>query len=348
MKITSEISKTILNIEEDINKCGIQLSILNSKAMDNIIEQFEDKTERSIALFVYNTFTFYDWSQTKDALSRSLDRFLRDTRDKKIVFLFHREQSSSTNNNACHEKSSFFFTLLSLKMKPELARRTIGFMCEDLSSIHPKTIQKNDTIYCIIEDSIYSGNQLNNMINNLDKKIDKTKIHVVCPFVRELFIQQSESKPYTLHVEVPVQSLLDRFNDEQVIKKTCMQIKKNNDMFDNDFGICRGLNFDVLNTLFPFSIKLTHVYFSHKTADATSIALPWILTILGLGEFSLVDSESHEANTHVKNSDLPVFKCMRGPYKLHKETLFEIFNEIFEESFSLKKKSLLSKLKSII
>ena len=233
-------------------------------------------------------------------------------------------------------------------MKPELARRTVGFMCDDLSSIDPRSISKNDTVYCIIEDSIYSGNQLNSMINNLDKKIDKTKIHVICPFVRELFMEQSVSKPYTLHVEIPVQSLFDRFNDKEVINKTCIQIREHDDMFDKNIEVCRGLNSEIFNTLFPFSMKLTHVYFSHKTADATSIALPWILTILGLGKFSLIDSQAYEANIHVKNSDLPVFKCMRGPYKLHKEDLFKIFSEIFQESFKLKNRSFLYKVKSII
>ena len=350
--ITPEIRSVIGEIEKDIQICGREIFDIQSTVVENITNRFDDKLERSIALLLFNSFSFYNWDETKKNLLLSINKFLSSTsRNENIIFILHREQSSSTKNNACHEKSSFFFTLLSLMISDELRRRTIGFTCENWISIDPKNITPN-TIFCIVEDSIYSGNQLNNVISNLDKKIDTKKLHVICPFVRELFLQQSVSKPYTVHVEVSIPSLFEMLNSEDVRNKTCDQIseieKTNPGAFDSDIDMCKGnVGLRVLNTIFPGSLKLTSIYFSHKTADATSIPLHWLLTLLGLGKFSLVDEDAHFANTHVKNSEGLVWSCMRGPYKVHKENLFVIFHKIFENNFDLRNKTLKSRIKSI-
>ena len=350
--VNQEIKKVLTAIENDIERCGKELSYLNSKVVSNLLERFDDNLERSIALLVFNSFTFYDWSQTKNALGISIDKFLIETVGKKVIFLFHREQSSSTNQNSCHEKSSFFFTLLAMSMRKELTDKTVAFACEDLISINPKEIP-SDVIYCIIEDSIYSGSQLNNFISNLNPRIDKSKLHVISPFVRELFIEQSVSKPYNLHFTVSVPSLFEQLNSEEVMKKTCSQITQieitNPGSFDNDkIRLCKGnTSLRILDTIFPGSLKLTSIYFSNKVADATSIPIAWLLNLLGLGDFSLNDEDAHFANTHIKNSKEPIFACMRGPYKLHREDLGTIFNNIFEQSFNLKKKSIRSRLRSV-
>jgi len=347
--ITPTIREVLSNIENDIETCGKELSDLNSRVVSNLLDRFDDNLERSIALLVFNSFTFYDWETTKTHLVTSVDKFLAETTGQKVIFLFHREQSSSTNQNSCHEKSSFFFTLLAMSLRKELADRAIGFACSDLININPKNIP-SDAVYCIVEDSIYSGSQLNNFIAGLDKKIDKSKVHVVCPFVRELFIDQSTSKPYKLHFTIAVPSLAEQLNSQEVMTKTCSQIEKiertNPGAFDNDqIKLCKGnTSLRILDTIFPGSLKLTSVFFSSKIADQTSIPLNWLLNMFGLAKFSLDDSESFIANQIVKNSKEPIFACMRGMYKFHNEQLGNIFNSIFENQFSLKKKSIRSRL----
>jgi len=351
--ITPTIREILSNIENDIETCGKELSDLNSQVVPNLLDRFDDNLERSIALLVFNSFTFYDWETTKTHLVTSVDKFLAETIGKKVIFLFHREQSSSTNQNSCHEKSSFFFTLLAMSMRKELADRAIGFQCDDLVSINPKNTP-SDIIYCIIEDSIFSGNQITNFISNLNPKLNRTRVHVICPFVRTLFIEQSTSKPYKLHFTVPVPSLSEQLNSEEVMEKTCSQIEKiertNPGAFDNEqIKLCTGnTSLRILDTIFPGSLKLTSIFFSSKTADATSIPIAWLLNLLGLGDFSLNDEDAHFANTYIKNSKEPIFACMRGPYKLHREDLGIIFNDIiFERTFDIKKKSIRSRIRNV-
>jgi len=350
--ITPRIRGILSTIEDDIERCGKELSDLNSRVVSNLLDRFDDNLERSIALLVFNSFTFYDWETTKNALNIAVDTFLAETTGKKVIFLFHREQSSSTNQNSCHEKSSFFFTLLAMSLRKELADRAIGFQCDDLVSINPKNIP-SDIIYCIIEESIYSGSQLNNFIAGLDNKIDKSKVHVVCPFVRTLFIEQSTAKPYKLHFTVSVPSLFEQLNNEEVMEKTCSQISEiertNPGSFENEqIKLCTGnTSLRILDTIFPGSLRLTSVYFQSKLADQTSIPLNWFLNIHGLAKFSLDDSESFIANQTVKNSKGHIWNCFRGYYKIHNEQLGSIFNNIFEQSFNLKKKSIRSRLRSV-
>lgn len=85
------------------------------------------------------------------------------------------------------------------------------------------------------------------------------------------------------------------------------------------------------------------LYYSHKTADSTSIPLPWLLGILGLGSFDTEEREAYVANEHVKKSHGQVWSCMRGPYKSHTEKLKKIFDEIFIEPKKLKP-SILSRI----
>ncbi len=338
MQHYSEIISNVSKIEQDILSCGEDISERNGKSIENIKNMFDDPIERSIGLLVRNAFQYYDWNQTKHAFGKSIDSFLLDTPGKSVVFIFHSEAGSATSQNKCHQKSSFFFSLLALKIRPELKSKTIGFICNSEYTIEPKLLKnRNDIVYCICEDSIYTGNQIKEVVSTLDSKnkLDISKLHIISPFVREEFSQQSESKKYTLHTHVLVQSLASRLTDKEVISSTCDQIKQL-DGFSEIDSCKTGSGIESILNIFPHRNKHSPVFFSHKIADSVSLPLAWIMGILNLGNFPLEDENSHVVNEHVKTSKGDIWSCIRGPYKNHSDSLLVLFNNMFSGSFKLK------------
>ena len=170
----------------------------------------------------------------------------------------------------------------------------------------------------------------------------------MCPFVREEFVQQSESKRYELYAGIWLPSLNTRLSDPGVVYDACQKVNKlrqeNGESSFHELDVCRDIQYvDTLLPIFPQSMKHSPVYYSHKIADATSIPLPWLIGILGLGSFDTKESEAYIANEHVKKSEGVVWSCMRGPYKSHSGKLKEIFDEMFSNSKKLKP-SILSRL----
>lgn len=337
-------NKILSVIQKDIEECEKSMLTMRENAIPNIKKMFKDPLERSIAVLLHNAFTYYTWRETVSSFEKTLDEFIGSIQGKSIVFVFHAENSSSSSQNNCHQKSTFFFTLLALRLRPDLTRKTLGFICNDMYTVSPKTLRgRNDVVYCICEDSIYSGDQITKVVRDLEtrNKMDLSKLHVVCPFVREEFVQQSMSKRYHLHAGTWVPSLMTRLSDESVISDTCEQLEKlrliEGDSSFPDIGICRNIeNAGMLIPIFPQRMKHTPVYFSHKTADATSIPLPWLVGILGLGSFDTKESEAFIVNEHVKKSKGHVWSCMRGPYKSHSDALKEVFDGVFVNSKKLK------------
>lgn len=337
-----DVSSAVWFVETDIRTCENQMLKMDNNHMVNIKSNFDTPLERSIALLVRNVFTYYTWDQTLHAFENTLEKFIQSVHGKSIVFVFHSNVSSSSNENNCHQKSSFFFTMLAFRLRPELKNRTVGFICNNTYTIHPDSLKKrNDIIYCICEDSIYSGDQITSVVSKLEKnnRLDISKLHVVCPFVRSGFVERSSSKRYTLHVDVLLPSLMDRLTDKNVLSKTCNKINSNgDDDFENIDNICQVKeNIRILYEIFPHMMRHSPVYFSHKTADATSIPLPWLLGILGVGAFSTDDSEAHIANEYVKRSHDEILSCMRGPYKNHGDSMLRLFSSIFSDPVDTKK-----------
>ena len=132
-----------------------------------------------------------------------------------------------------------------------------------------------------------------------------------------------------------VPSLANRLIDEDVISNTCEQIKQLDGFSKMD--VCKDNEniIEILN-IFPQRIKHSPVFFSHKIADSISLPLPWLLGILGLGDFPLEEENSFIANDHVKNGKEKIWVCIRGPYKSHSESLQILFDHMFSGSFRLK------------
>lgn len=343
--------KSVENIERDILSCESNMLKMINNHVENIKTMFNDPMERSIALLLHNAFMYYTWTETKEAFKKSIDSFLASTIGKSVVFLFHSETSSASSQNNCHQKSSFFFTFLALKISKELSNKTIGFVCNDLSTVNLEKLKNgNNTVFCICEDSIYSGNQITKVIRELEveNKIDLTKLHIISPFVRERFIEQSSSKPYSLHTHVWVPSLADRLTDEDVISDTCQQIKKlrlsDGESSFSEINACKdGVGMKSILNIFPQRNKHSPVFFSHKIADSVSLPLPWLLGILGLGVFMTREEYSWIANEHVKTTKGGVWSCIRGPYKTHSGELLELFESIFSNPKTKTKTSLFSR-----
>lgn len=344
---------SILNeIELEIQKCEVGLLERRGNAVKNIKSMFSDPMERSIAVFLHNAFMFYTWDETLAGFRYALNNFISSISNKSIIFVFHSEASSSTSQNMCHQKSSFFFTLLALRLIPGLRNRTIGYICNDLHTMDPKKLKgRSDVVYCICEDSIYSGTQIDSVILGLQKNkvMALSDLHVVCPFVRSTFVEQSFSKGYTLHTGHPdlwVPSLMERLSDESVISKTCNQVselvEREGETEFSRLEICDD-NLTHVMSIFPHRMRQVPVSFSHKTADATSIPLPWLLGILGLGVLSREDADGNIANDYVKDSTGSIFSCLRGPYKNHTDELKTVFDNIFAGS-KVRKKSLITRL----
>ena len=87
--ITPEIKSSIREIEKDIQICGREIFDIQSTVVENITKRFDDKLERSIALLLFNSFSFYNWDETKKNLLLSINRFLSSTRNESIIFIFH-------------------------------------------------------------------------------------------------------------------------------------------------------------------------------------------------------------------------------------------------------------------
>ena len=334
--------RTLDKIENDIRLCDQTMESIRENSHNNIDEMFPDTLEKELVHFIYDTFKYYGWEQTIDAYNKSLEKFynvvLRSS--KNIVFVLHSESGLSNSMNNCHQKSGFFFTLLALKnASPSILSRVKGFICNQTYNYKIDKKQSN-TIYCICEDSIYSGSQITSVIRNMTSKnkININDIHVVCPFVKEQFLQTG--RDYTLHYEIPVLSLRDRLADDDVMNTTHTRLE-----LEYTIDEVR----EAISSSFGFLLGSSMVYFAHKTADTVSIPLTILLGVFRLKYLPTSTQSESDANELVKNSNdsNPIWKCMRGPYKNYEEDLKRSFDDIFTEKF-YPHKTLLSKCKSII
>lgn len=169
-------------VEEKLLGCDTILAKHQSSKIHNIDTCFQNKMDKAIALIMSESFTHYDWDTTKDLFLSALNSFLKDIDyTKKFVFVLHSEFSSSTAENSCYQKSSFFFTLVALLNVPW--GRVAGMVCNRLYSFDVDFYDKEDLVYCVCEDSIYSGGQITRITESLvrNHNVLMEDIRVVCP-----------------------------------------------------------------------------------------------------------------------------------------------------------------------
>ena len=352
------IRKEVQIVEDKLRGCDQILIKHQDKRVNNIESCFKNKMDKSIALLMDECFEHYMWDDTKSLFLESLQDFLDSMdRDQKIVFVLHSESSSSTSENACYQKSSFLFTLIALLNVPSF--RIAGIVCNRAYSFNVDIYDKSDLVYCVCEDSIYSGNQITKITESIviNHNVNMEDIIVVCPFISTRF--ERHSPRFKLYTKVVVKTFIEYILETDVADRALTKYKISRQDNDEISDLLRTISSCVklytdgkvskdvgvsekcqkVEEVFDFELNEYNqpmIYFSHRISDITSIPTHWLLGILGISclyndtplhQFG--DSELYMANILVRNEQGCVWNCARGSYKLRKESFKSLFNDIF-------------------